>query len=280
MGLHTGPVAVLAGGYVGMTVHRAARIASAAHGGQILVSNDTRTAASGALSDVDFLDLGSHRLKDIVQPERLFQVTAPGLRSDFPFPLSREAHPTNLPKDLPSFVGRHEQLEQISAQFAEHRLLTLTGPGGVGKTRLAMEAASRLRHEFRDGVFVVRLAAINDPDLVLSSITNTLSIREEPNRSLAETVVDHLHDRHLLLVLDNFEHVLAAAESIGSLMSHAPSLHLLVTSRSPLRVASEQVMPIPPLAVPVRDADRRKNPVGEAADSSCGGRRPSIPVSR
>jgi predicted ATPase/class 3 adenylate cyclase len=231
MGIHTGTPHVAAEGYVGVDVHRAARIAAAGHGGQLLVS-----AATAALLRADGLrDLGEHRLKDFDQPVAIYQI------GDESFPPLRTISNTNLPRPVSSFVGRERDVEEVASLLRDGaRLLTLTGPGGSGKTRLALEAAAELVPQFKAGVFWVGLAALRDPALVTETIAHALGA----NDGLAE----HIGERELLLLLDNLEQVVAASPELASLVEDCPNLRLLVTSRELLRVRGEVEYPVPPLA--------------------------------
>ncbi len=255
MGLHTGEGAVGADGYVGLDVNRAARIAAAAHGGQVIVSEATRSLAERAVPDgVTLRDLGEHRLRDIVDPVRLFDLVIEGLPSEFPPPRTLDARPNNLPAQLTSFVGREDEIAEVSRLLSQTRLLTLTGPGGTGKTRLAVQAAPELMLGFADGVYFVDLSAVTDPDLVPSAIANAIGIPEVPGSPVLEAVKNHLRTRELLLVIDNFEQVADAAPRIGELLTAAPKLKVLVTSRFVLSVPGEQEYGVPPLEPP--DLDR------------------------
>ena len=229
-GLHTGTPLVTEEGYVGDDVHRAARIAAAGHGGQVLVS-----ASTASLLDVDLHSLGEHRLKDLSAPERLYQL------GDRRFPALRSLHQTNLPVPTTSFLGRETELDDITALLArpEVRLLTLTGPGGTGKTRLALQAGAQVAEAYEEGVFWVPLASIRDPELVLESASQVLGAKS----GLAE----HIGSQHLLLLLDNFEQVVDAAPGLAGLLAACPNLKLLVTSREPLHLSAEQEYPVPPL---------------------------------
>jgi predicted ATPase len=229
-GLHTGTPHVTAEGYVGHAVHKAARIAAAGHGGQVLLSKDTRE-----LVDWDVTDLGEQRLKDFAEPVSIFQVGS----EEFP-PLKTISN-TNLPRPASSFVGRQEEIEELTALLTDGaRLVTLTGPGGSGKTRLAIEAAADLVPEFKAGVFWVGLAPLRDAALVPETIGRTLGAKN----GLAE----HIGERELLLLLDNLEQVVASAAELASLVECCPNLRLLVTSRELLRVRGEREYPVPPLA--------------------------------
>ncbi len=182
IGLHTGEGALGGSNYAGLDVHRAARIAAAANGGQVLVSAATRGLVEGAIDAVmTFRDLGEHRLKDLDKPERLFQVVAPGLEADFPPPRSLET-PTNLPPQVTSFVGRDREVHDVLRLLKATRLLTLTGPGGTGKTRLSLRVAEESRSDYTGGVFFVELAMIKEPGLVPTTIAKAIGLREEPNR--------------------------------------------------------------------------------------------------
>jgi predicted ATPase/class 3 adenylate cyclase len=248
IGIHTGTPQVVEDGYVGVDVVRAARIAAAGHGGQVLVSEST----AALLDSVELRDLGEHRLKDLTQPQRLYQLVIPGLETEFPALKTLENSPTNLPAQPTPLIGRKEELAQASdlLRSDEIRLLTLTGAGGTGKTRLALQLAADLLEEFPEGVFVVDLAAIQDPSLVVPSIAQTLAVREFPGQSLEETLVEYLRERRLLLLLDNFEHLRTGAPSLAVLLAAAPHLKLLVTSRGPLRLAAEQEYAVQPLELP------------------------------
>ncbi len=248
MGLHTGEVQVANGDYHGLEVHRAARVAAVAHGGQVLVSAATRALAVGG-DGVGFRDLGEHRLKDIERAERLFQLEAPGLDVDFPPPRAADAGPPgNLPTALTSFVGRAE-VERASALLERSRLLTLTGPGGTGKTRLSIQLADACRERFTDGAWFVPLASVTDPDLIASAIAASIGLLAT-DRMPIEVVREHLAPRTVLLVLDNFEQVVEGAGIVADLLRSAPSLTVIVSSRAPLRIAGEQEFPVPPLALP------------------------------
>jgi predicted ATPase/class 3 adenylate cyclase len=251
MGLHTGDGVLGGDDYLGIDVNRAARIAAAAWGGQVLLSDATAVLVHRALpAGVAARSLGRHRLKDLAHPEHLYDLVIVGLRSHFPPPRTLEV-PSNLPAVLTSFVGRETEIERVKARLATTRLLTVTGPGGTGKTRLALRVAAEISAEFQDGAFFVDLAPVSDPALVVPTIAATLQIREEGwERPVRETLEDFLRDRRLLLVLDNFEQVLSAAPVVTELLEAAPGMTVLVTSRAPLRVRGEQDVPLTPLKVP------------------------------
>ena len=251
IGLHTGEASVSDRTYVGLHVHRASRIAGVGHGGQVLISGTTRALLADEVPEgVELRDLGEHRLKDLEQPEHLWQLVIEGLPSDFPPISSLDATPNNLPTRLTSFLGREGEIERVGTLLAEHRLLTLTGPGGTGKTRLSLEVAARALRHYSDGVFFVELAAIIDPDLVPSTIAQALSLPDKAGRAAIERLIDHIGTRRLLLVLDNFEQVVGASLSVNQLLAACPKLAVLVSSRSVLGVSGEQEYPVPPLGLP------------------------------
>ncbi len=248
MGVHTGEAQVVGEDYVGLEVHRAARVAAAAHGGQLLITDATRALAPDLPHDIRIRDLGEHRLKDLTRPEHLFQVAAAGLADDFPPLRTLNATPNNLPPQLTSFVGRAE-LADASALLDRSRLLTLTGPGGTGKTRLSLALAGDCVDRFPDGAWFVPLAAISDPDLIASAIASSVGLLA-PGQPPFERVIEHFRDRTALLVLDNFEQVVAGAPLVGELLRAAPRLTVIASSRAPLRVSGEQEFPVPPLSLP------------------------------
>jgi len=232
MGLHTGTPHLAEEGYVGVDVHQGARIAAAGHGGQVLLSNETRE-----LAPIDVTDLGEHRLKDFEGPVSIYQLGAER------FPPLKTISNTNLPRPASSFVGREREVEEVTALLRDGaRLLTLTGPGGSGKTRLAIEAAAELVPEFKAGVFWVGLAPLRDPALVTATIAQTLGAKDG--------LADHIGERELMLLLDNLEQVVEAAPELASLVEACPNLRLLVTSRELLRVRGEVEYPVLPLAEP------------------------------
>jgi predicted ATPase/class 3 adenylate cyclase/DNA-binding winged helix-turn-helix (wHTH) protein len=246
MGIHTGTPEVRDGDYVGMDVHRAARVMAAAHGGQVLITRATKDASPAS---VEVVDLGHHRLKDLPAPEHLFQLLAPGLPKDFP-PV-RSLNRSNLPSVANALVGRSSELSTALKLIArgDVRLVTMLGPGGSGKTRMAWEVAARAVDRYPDGVWFVSLAPIADPALVASEIARTLGVKETAGETLAVTLADALARRELLLLLDNFEHLIPAAGLVSELLEAAPHLDVLVTSREALRLRGEHRMEIPPLAL-------------------------------
>ena len=251
MGLHTGDGRLGGSDYLGIDVHRAARIAGAGHGGQVLLSGATGSLVERDLPDgVTLRDLGLHRLKDIDHPEHLFDLAIEGHPSDFPAPATLDVRPTNLPRQLTSFVGRRDEIATTVKLLSDHRLVTLTGPGGTGKTRLALEVAAELLPSFPDGAFLVDLAPVSDPERVSPAIAKAVRMTEDPGRDLVDTLVERLATKDLLLVLDNFEHLLPAASLVDEVLRHASEVRALVTSRSPLGLYGEQELPVPPLAAP------------------------------
>jgi predicted ATPase/class 3 adenylate cyclase len=251
IGLHTGEATLVGNEYLGLDVHRAARVAAAGHGGQVLVSETTRALVDHALPPgLTLKDLGVHRLKDLAQPERLFQLMIEGLPDNFPPLKTLEATPNNLPTQLTSFIGRDDQVREAKQLLARSRLLTLTGPGGTGKTRLSLEIAANVLDQFPDGVYFVPLSAIHDPELVPSAIAQALAISTTGQRRPLDALLDHLREKRTLLVLDNFEQVLDAAPIATQLLEGSAGLRVLVSSRAVLRVSGEQEFPVPPLGLP------------------------------
>jgi predicted ATPase/class 3 adenylate cyclase len=253
MGLHTGEVKVVGDKYVGMEVHRAARIGDAGHGDQILVSEATRFLVDDTLpGKVRLIDLGEYKLKDLSRPERIHQVVGPGLIGDFPPLRTVEEGQERFHGPVSPLIGRIQELKEITelVEGPEARLLTLTGPGGTGKTRLALEVAVDLQDNFDDGVVFVPLASVSSPDTVISAILQALGARESAGRSPLSTLIGYLESRHMLVVLDNFEHVMEAAPMLGEIMSASDRLKLLVTSREVLRLTAEWEFSVPPLSTP------------------------------
>jgi predicted ATPase/class 3 adenylate cyclase len=247
IGLHTGQPALTPTGYVGLDVPRAARICAAAHGGQVLLSQTTRELVEDDLPEsVALRDLGEHRLKDLSSPQRLTQLVIAGLPDTFPSLRTLENRPTNLPIQPTPLIGRERELETVSELLGREdvRLLTLTGAGGAGKTRLALQAAAELVEEFPQGVYLVTLEPVADPALLLPTISQTIGARETAALS------DFLATRRTLIVLDNLEHLLEATPALSTLLAAAPQLKLLVTSRTPLHLSGEHELQVPPLELP------------------------------
>jgi len=251
MGLHSGEPAEHEDGYIGMDVHRAARIASAAHGGQVVLSEPTRLLATPSFPAGVFVkDLGFHRLKDIEAPERIYQLAGPGLGEDFP-PLKSLGTQSSLPVPVTPLVGRDEDLARLCAALGTSgtRLVTLTGTGGVGKTRLSLAAAAGLAPAFPHGVYFVALAATHDAEVAWKTLADSLDVSVEGQA--ADAVTGFLAERRALLVLDNLEQLDGASEVVARLLAAAPRLVVLATSRRPLHVQGEHEFPVSPLAVPI-----------------------------
>jgi len=258
MGLHTGAGVLGGDDYVGLDVHRAARIASTGHGGQIVVSDATATLVGQLLPEGTSLrDLGKHLLKDLTERETIFQVVIAGLSDQFaPLKtLDRVAH--NLPVQVTSFVGREAELAEALRLLEGTRILSLLGPGGTGKTRLALQIAAEASENYPDGTFFVPLAPITDPDLIPSTILSALGVPASTrSQSPQEHLVEVFSQRSALLVLDNFDQLIEGGEVVAALIRCSPGSTVLITSRIPLRVAGEQEMPIPPLSVGEGDEER------------------------
>jgi predicted ATPase/class 3 adenylate cyclase len=254
MGLHTGEGVPGGDNYVGIDVNRAARISAAGHGGQIVISEATRVVVAGDVPDsVTLRDLGLHDLKGLEHPERLHDLVIDGLSAEFPALRTRGAKKTNLRPRRTTFVGRTRAMDDIERLLRETRLLTLTGPGGTGKTRLALEIASRQLDRFPDGVFFVDLSPLTDPTLVTSEIAGVLKVREAPHLDLAGSLRRHLADLDVMLVLDNFEQLVDGSPVIGDLLDAAPGLTVLATSRIAMRLSGEHEYQVAPLELPARE---------------------------
>jgi predicted ATPase/class 3 adenylate cyclase len=255
MGIHTGEATIEPGGYVGLAIHEVARICSAAHGRQVVVSGTTAAAVRvsavslplGATLD----DLGLHRLKDLPEPLHLYQLCHPDLPEDVGG-LRLDAVPGNLPKQITRFIGRQDELAEAAARLAAgRRLLTLTGSGGCGKTRLALQVAAGAVDDFPDGAWLVDLAALTEPQLVAQAVAAVLEVRDEPGRDLVDVMAEALAARRLLLVFDNCEHLLlACAELAERLLERCPGVFILATSQETLGVAGEAVIRVAPLSLP------------------------------
>jgi predicted ATPase len=246
MGICTGEAELRGDDYFGTVLNRTARVMAAGHGGQILIDGST----AGLLSGVDLMSLGPRRLRDIAKPVDMFQVRSAGLRTDFPPLKTVDPAPGNLRPPNTSFVGRESELPGLETAVKSHRLVTLTGVGGVGKTRLALEVASRVVSEFADGVFVIELAPVTDPAAVPEAVAAVLGITQQPGMTMADSVATASEGRSRLLVFDNCEHILdAAAELIEAILGRSDTVRILATSREGLRVADEQLWPVPSLDI-------------------------------
>jgi predicted ATPase len=253
MGLHAGEAQPRGGDYFGPVVNRAARLMSTAHGGQVLLSAAAVSLVLDRLPPGAALrDLGEHRLKDLERPEHIFQLLNPGLVADFPPLATLDRRPNNLPAQPTALIGREIEIDEIVKRLTseEVRLLTLTGPGGIGKTRTSLQVAAELSDRFQDGVYLVDLAPIRDPEAVLAAIAQTLGLRETSDRTLFDELRTQLQAKSILLLLDNFEQVTAAATHVAKLLRECPGLKLLVTSREALHVRGEIIYPLSPLGLP------------------------------
>ncbi|HUG17114.1 MAG TPA: tetratricopeptide repeat protein, partial [Thermomicrobiales bacterium] len=257
MALHSGQAELRDGDYFGQALNRVARLLSTGHGGQVLLSRPVSDLARESLPPgVTLRDMGEHRLKDLQYPESILQVVADGLASEFPALKTLDYRPHNLPLQPTDLIGRERELHEapILAGDSDTRLATLTGPGGMGKTRLALHAAAEVVDTFDDGVFFVALATVTDPDLVAPTIANTLGVRESGGQSLLQTLREYLAGKHMLLVLDNFEQITPAAPLVAELLAYCPRLKILVTSRVRLNLRGEREYPLPPLGLPAPGA--------------------------
>jgi predicted ATPase/class 3 adenylate cyclase/DNA-binding CsgD family transcriptional regulator len=251
MGVHTGEAAVMA---TGLDVHRAALVGAIAHGGQVLLSETAAALVRGSLPPgATIRDLGAQRLKDLGRPEQIFQLNAEGLRGGFPplRSLGNPMLPNNLPAQLSAFIGRDRETTDVRALAESGRLVTLTGPGGAGKTRLALQVAAELLDGSGDGVWLVELAAVTDGDAVPAAISQALRIGEQPGRAVMDPLLDALASQFVLIVLDNCEHLIdACAKTADAILRHCPKVHLLVTSREPLGIGGESIYRVPSLSLP------------------------------
>lgn len=253
MGIHTGDGTLGGADYHGIDVHRAARVAAVANGGQIVVSATAHSLLAGhPMPGVTFRDLGLHSLKDLPEKEHLFDVGIDGVRSSFPPIRTVDAVPNNLPVQLTTFIGRRRHVDAVLALLGARRLITLTGPGGTGKTRMAIEVAAEATAG-HNGVYFVPLASITEPELVVPTIVSTIGLRIEAD--YLERLIEYLAGKRWLLVLDNFEQVLDAGPDVARLVAECPEVTVLVTSRAALRVAGEQEYPVPPLDIPAGGSD-------------------------
>ena len=252
IGLHTGPARWLGDDYEGyLTLSYTKRLMSSAYGGQILLSGSTVAGLQAGLPDgITLRDLGEHRLKDFEHGEHIFQVVAARLPAEFPRLKSLDVLPGNLPVPLTSFIGRTKEKDEVLQLFARERLVTLTGPSGSGKTRLALQAAAGMVDKFKDGVFFVTLGPITEPALVASTIAQAAGALESSGRSILDSLIEHLQNKSVLLLLDNFEQVISASPQVVELLAACSELKILITSREGLRISGESEYPVPALALP------------------------------
>jgi class 3 adenylate cyclase len=252
MGLHTGDATLRDGDYFGGTVNRCARLRAVGHGGQVLLSQTTYELVRDALpGGAGVKDLGTHGLRDLNRAEQIYQLLHPLLPADFPPLRSQENLPNNLPIQTTSFVGREREIAEVKALLGRTRLLTLTGSGGAGKTRLSLQVAADLLDQYADGVWLAELAPLTDPNLVPQTVAQVLGVREEPGRTITQTLVDYLRPKKLLLLLDNCEHLLTAcAQLADTLLRACPDLRILASSREGLNIAGETTYRIPSLSLP------------------------------
>jgi predicted ATPase/class 3 adenylate cyclase len=266
MGLHTGAAEEREGDYFGPVLNRAARLMAVANGGQILCSQVTAELVRDSLPPPTAVkELGKHRLKDLTRAEVVYQVVHPDLATDFPPLNSVDRFPGNLPVQRSALIGRTPELTRLAATLEDHRLVTLTGVGGVGKTRLALQLAADLVDRYRDGAWLVALASIRDATLLPSTLASTLGVIEKPGRPVIESVCEGIGAREMLLVLDNCEHVLdAAARAVDPLLDSCPGLRIVATSREALGVDGEQTFPTPSLSLPARAEEATPSDVARA----------------
>ena len=257
MGIHTGEASKTATGLVGLDVHRAARVAAVGYGGQVLLSEAAATLVRDWIpAEAALKDLGVHRLKDLGRPEHIFQLQVPGLQAEFP-PLRSLGNPAllnNLPAQLSTFIGRDRELSEVRALAESSRMVTLTGAGGCGKTRLSLQVAAEMLDGAGDGVWLVELAAVSDPDAVPSAISGALGIAPRGGGAALQVLLDALAPQDILIVLDNCEHLIdACAKTADALLRRCPRVHLVATSREPLGITGETIYRVPSLSLPASD---------------------------
>ena len=253
--VHTGTAEERDGDYFGPSVNRTARLLSVGHGGQVLLSSTTRSLVQARLpAGTSLRDLGEHHLKDLDQVENIYQLLAPDLPDSFPRLRTLSTYPNNLPVQLSTFVGREDEIDEVVGRLDSVRALTLIGPGGTGKTRLAQQAAAKVVEDFADGIWYIELAPVIDSTLVAQTVAKVLQIHEQPSQSILETMVEELKSKKILLILDNCEHLIdACAELAMRLLQTCPDLCLLSTSREVLEIPGEISINVPPLTLPKRD---------------------------
>ena len=252
MAIHAGEATPRDGDYVAPTLNRLSRVLGTGYGEQILLTHTARTLATTLPVRYALQDLGQHRLRDLLQPEHIYQLRGPELDVDFPPLKSLDRHLHNLPAQPTTLLGREAEVAAARALLQQDgvRMVTLTGPGGTGKTRLGLQVGAELVDVFADGVWFVPLAAIADPALVVPAIAQSLGLSEVASQPLLNIVQDYLKDKQALLLLDNFEHLTSAASTISALLAACPTLKVLITSREPLRITGEREIPVPPLSLP------------------------------
>ncbi len=259
MAIHSGSAEVRDADFFGPALNRVARLLAIGHGDQVLVSGASAALVAGGLpAGCELVDLGEHRLRDLDRPEQVFQLVAPGLRRAFPALRSSAEHSTNLRPQATSFVGRERELVDVARLLTTSRLVTLVGVGGTGKTRLELQAAADGLDRYRDGAWLVELAPISDPELVISEVGRALGVQPQPGRAPIDVIVDYLRSKELLLLLDNCEHLIGAvADAADRLLGACPALRVLATSREPLGVEGEAVFAVPSLALPALAGQER-----------------------
>jgi predicted ATPase/class 3 adenylate cyclase len=269
--IHTGEAELRDGDYFGTTVNRAARLRALAHGGQVLVSNATAVVGRGGLPpEARLIDLGDHQLRDLAEPMRVFQLVHPALGADFPPLRSLSVLPGNLPRQVTSFVGRDRELKLIAELVHERPLVTLTGVGGVGKTRLGVQVAAEVLADFPDGGWLCELAPVADPSAVWQTLASSLGVLPSTGRPLEELVLEYLGSKRLLIVLDNCEHLLnSVGIVVDAIGRRCPQVVVLATSREGLALAGEQMVAVPALGVPAADADRESRAQADAVRLFC-----------
>ncbi|HKG55334.1 MAG TPA: adenylate/guanylate cyclase domain-containing protein, partial [Anaerolineales bacterium] len=263
MGIHTGTVKLSEQNtYTGYAILALAQqVMSAGHGGQVLLSGATRELVRDLLPEnTQLVDLGERRLKDLLRPEHLYQLHALGLPSKFPPPNTLDAFPNNLPVQLTTFIGREKEIAEVKQELLKHRLVTLTGSGGTGKTRLSLQVTADLLDQFPQGVWFVELAPLTDPELISRTILSTIGVNEQAGRSHIELLKEYLHEKKSLIILDNCEHLIEASARLADLLLNAaPNLKILASSREALGVKGEVAYPVPSLSLP----DLRNLPLAE-----------------
>jgi len=250
--IHTGDAERREAAYVGPAINRVAQVMALGHGGQTLLTYATyQSVSQSSIDSVDYKDLGEHRLKDLQRPEHIYQLLHPSLLENFKPLRSLDLIPNNFPQQITSFIGRERELRDIKRLLAHARLLTLTGAGGTGKTRLGLQAAVEHLDTSGDGSWIIEFGSITDPTLVPQTLASTIGVREEPNRSLSDTLVDYLKTKRMLLMVDNAEHLLnPIARLVDLIVRQCPHVQILATSREPLSVNGEQTYRVPSLSIP------------------------------